>query len=120
MYQEAIVTILYSMSINLYWWNWHNLGNHQVQFQHPLQQNLKESEMNMKNEEDREALIPARFSIVEAESSACSRASEKQSVTLAPSRGLPTRFDGGGGERGRERRRGSSVEETANCQAFWR
>jgi hypothetical protein len=42
------------------------------------------------------------FDCVEAESSNCSRASEKQSATLAPSRGLAIRVEGGGGERGRE------------------
>jgi len=46
------------------------------------------------------------FDCLEAESSDCSRASEKQSATLAPSRGLPIRVDGGGGERGREQSQG--------------
>ena len=60
------------------------------------------------------------FDCLEAESFDCSRASKKQSATFAPSRGLPTRVDGGGGERGQEQSPGSSVEETAYCRAFWR
>ena len=60
------------------------------------------------------------FDCLEAESSDCSRASEKQSATFAPSRGLSTRVDGGGGKRGREQSPGSYVEETTNCRAFWR
>ncbi len=47
------------------------------------------------------------FDCLEAKSSDCSSASEKQIATFAPSRGLPTRVDGGGGERGREQNPGS-------------
>ena len=52
------------------------------------------------------------FECLEAKSSNCSKASKKQSATLAPSRGLPTRVlarDDGGGGGGRERARVGNV-----------